>query len=67
MYREEVLRLCYAARSRPSLLVAREARAAYLLEHADDDEILDLGSMLSRLEDAVDAVPSPTTASAAER
>lgn len=56
MNRDYVLALCYSARTIAEVEAAKEARSAYLLEHPNDEEILEMGEMLSTLEDALEII-----------
>jgi hypothetical protein len=53
MIREDVLRQCYYARTLPEIEAAWQARGLWLKEHPDDDAVVDVGEMLSKLEDAL--------------
>jgi len=50
--REEVLEKCYTAKKAEEIKAAWLARGGWLRTHPDDDEVLDLGEMLSKLEDS---------------
>jgi hypothetical protein len=54
MTRREVLDVCYFARTPLAVRIAFEARAEYLKDHPDDDEVIDMRSMLSRLKEGFD-------------
>ena len=53
MTRSEVLDLCYYCHSLTEIEMAWKARSLWLKDHPDDWEVLEIGSMLSRLEDAI--------------
>src|SRR5579871_1362752 len=53
MDRREVFDLCYSAHNLANVKAAEEARAAYLVQHPEDGEILDMGELLVLLEDAL--------------
>ena len=53
MIRQKVVDQILRAKNIEQVRAARLARATYLHEHPDDWEILEYGSMLSRLEEAL--------------
>jgi hypothetical protein len=50
MTREVVLDKCYGARTLPEIAEAWRARGMWLKAHPDDNEVFELGEMLSMLE-----------------
>ena len=67
MTREQVLDLCYSARTLEEIEAAKRARGEWLTAHPDDAAVLDVGEMLCMLEDAIrviKAVSQLPTASA---
>lgn len=73
MNRDQVLDLCYSADTLAEISRARKARAEWLTNHPDDYTVLDAGSMLSMLEEAIELtcaedkfslLPSPEPAAA---
>lgn len=53
MTREQVLALCYEARTLEEIEAAKRARGEWLTTHPDDATVLDAGEMLCMLEDAL--------------
>jgi hypothetical protein len=68
MTREQVLDLCYQARTLEEIEIAKRARGEWLTAHPDDATVLDVGEMLCMLEDAIrdtDVTTRPPTVVAA--
>jgi len=51
--RRQVLDICYSARTLSAIHAAFDVRGRWLTEHPDDEEVFDLGEMLSMMQEGL--------------